>query len=76
MPELEELPELPPEYQYIWEWFWQLAQGRGSNGFGLNPLSYLEIASWAQLNAVELLPWEAKALRTIDACYLHSQKDA
>lgn len=74
--ELEALPELPPQLKYIWEWFNELCRGRTSNGFGMNPLSHVEIDAWCRLKRIELESWELDALRVIDTSYLiaHSKK--
>jgi hypothetical protein len=58
---------MPAEVGYLWGWFLELDGARGSNGFGLNPLSYSEIQAWATLMRVTLAPWEVEAIKRIDS---------
>lgn len=39
---------------------------RGSNGFGLNPISFSEIDAWQRLAGEVLRPWELQAIRRMD----------
>lgn len=63
--EIEE-PEIPPAGFHILEWFWTLDAGRGSNGFGANPISYSDILAWAALSGAEPEPWEVGAIKALD----------
>ena len=65
-------PALPDGAEYLWGWFWDLDAGRGSNGFGLNPLSYSEMKAWAELTQQMLDPWEVSALRKMDMARLEA----
>lgn len=55
---------------YLWGWFIELASARTSNGFGLNPISYVEIAAWARLTGREPSPWEVSLLKRMDGAAL------
>jgi hypothetical protein len=43
---------------------------RGGNGFGIVPVSFLEMAAWSQLVDEKLEPWEVRAIRSIDRAYV------
>lgn len=62
--------EIPDCVDYLWEWFGELNMSRSSNGFGVNPISYLEIQSWNELNTNMIRPWEVKTLKKMDAIFL------
>ena len=66
---LANAPTLPDEVAYLWDWFIELHSARASSGFGIQPISYLEIKAWSQLNQIHLTPWELHALKRLDgAC--------
>jgi hypothetical protein len=67
--ELEE-PEVPDGAEYLMGWFFDLARSRGNNGFSASPISYAEMAAWAQLTHTEPQPWEVAAIREMDAAFL------
>ena len=50
----------------------QLSDGRGSSGFGPNPLSWPDFDAWSRLMHVNLDKWELSALRKLDTAYLLS----
>ena len=57
--ELEDLVELPEQFTYIWQDFIQLNNKRTSNGFGVNPITWIELKSYYDLiqyvpNQIEL----------------------
>lgn len=62
-------PELPLEARHIWDWYSEVELGRGSNGFGPNPLSFTEIRSWAQLTGRTLRASETRAIVLLDQLY-------
>lgn len=41
--------ELPVLFLDVWTWFIELHNTRGSNGFGMNPITYCEIKAWSEL---------------------------
>ena len=43
-----------------------LNSARGSNGFGVNTLSYTEIKAYYDLNCITAQPWEIEVLRYFD----------
>ena len=62
--------DFPIGLENIWEIFLKLSSGRASSGFGPNPISYLDIKSWADINNVKLYPWEVGLIRDLDTVYL------
>lgn len=60
----------PEQARYLFDYFLQLHIARGSNGWGFNPLSFTEIASWSTLTGIELGPWELETIKHIDIAYL------
>lgn len=72
-PEDREHVTPPEELLYLWDWFWELAQGRpiGPEGVQL-PVPSTEIRAWAELGEVRLASWELIALRALDGTYLRT----
>ena len=71
----EDYPEGPPfpdALHYLWGWFVVLSAGRGSSGFGPNPLSWSDFDAWSRLMRVVPDMWEVTALRELDVTYLSS----
>ncbi len=62
-----ECQEIPDCVHYLWVWFWELNDSRTSNGFGMNPVSYLEIQAWNELSMNWIHPWETKTIKKMDA---------
>ncbi len=69
------LPDFPEEYTFAWEAFLDLNSCRGSNGFGLNAISFTEIDAYCRLTGKVLLPYEINGINTIDSCFLKAQND-
>ena len=56
---------------YLWQWFQEIADGRGYAGMGSPlPISYTEIKAWSELTRTEPTAWEISALKAIDRIYL------
>jgi hypothetical protein len=61
----------PPELaEHVWSWFWELSDARGSNGFGLNPIAFSDIAAWSAMTGAEPSEWEVRAIREMDRAFL------
>lgn len=75
--ELASQPKLPKGAAHVWKYFQEVAETRGSSGFGPNPITRLEIRLWEEDEAVSLAPWERKAILSIDRHFLraHYAKD-
>jgi hypothetical protein len=63
-------PEFPEGSEYLYRWFCEASRGRGSNGWGPNTLTAVEIAAWARLAGHRLTPWEFSILRALDGEWL------
>ena len=64
--ELEDLIELPEGCFQVWKWFIDLHNARGSNGFGINPISYTEIYSYFGLMTIVPEEWEINLIKRFD----------
>lgn len=71
-----EQPEIPEGFEVVWNWFWELHQGRGHTGFGPLPLGFADMAAWAAISGIELSPWLASALRSMDLAWLDEHAKA
>lgn len=63
-------PVIPAGWECLWDWFWELNAGRGSNGFGPLPLTWSDMLAWASIYGMKLHPWQAHVLRGMDAAWL------
>jgi hypothetical protein len=71
-----EAPPLPAELAYLFEWFLEASAARGSSGFGgIQPLSYAELAAWAQLTGVDPTPFEVSVIRLLDSTLVRVLND-
>jgi hypothetical protein len=64
--ELENLVELPQSMYDVWRFFIELNNARGSNGFGVNPLSYVEIDAYFRLQQIVPEVWEVSTIKKLD----------
>ncbi|CAB4122375.1 hypothetical protein UFOVP32_14 [uncultured Caudovirales phage] len=63
-------PSVPTEALHLWNLFTRLNSTRTGNGFGPNPISFLEMESFCRLTGEVLDPWEVHAIRALDDAYL------
>lgn len=63
---------MPPELEYIWEWFAKLS-GKRQNGMGVNPISSTEILAWQQRQRIRFDPFEESVIDRLDATFLKHQ---
>ncbi len=63
-------PELPADGSHIWQWFLELSAGRGSNGFGPDPISWLDLLAWMALTGTITRPAEIDAIMALDRAWL------
>lgn len=75
VPEEYESLKSPEALVHCWYWFLELNRTRTSNGFGQNPISYAEVASWSQLTGVVPEPLEVQAMMMLDANYMAVQAE-
>lgn len=67
-----ERPRVPHGWECLWQWFWELSAGRGHNGFGPLPLTWPDVAAWAEISGITLQPWQAAVFRAMDAAWLEA----
>lgn len=67
---LDELVEMPSSCFHVWKMFIELNNARGSNGFGVNPISYTEIYSYCKLHAIDIDEWELDLIKEFDKTVL------
>lgn len=60
------LGTVPPAGQALWEAYCSLTSHRRA-GFGLHPLTFVDIEAWCRLTGVDLTPWELDTLLQLDA---------
>lgn len=68
--QLDELKELPDSCSHLWKIFIDLHNARSSNGFGVSPISYLEIQSYSKLYQIKFEDWELDLIRMFDQTVL------
>ena len=68
-------PEIPDGGEMLWAWFWELASGRGSNGFGPQSLAWGDMTAWAGICGISLQPWHATILRAMDGAWLTARAE-
>lgn len=64
--ELEDVVSLPQSCYGVWKVFIDLNNARSSSGFGVNPVSYLEIQAYCSLYNTVLDEWELDLIRKFD----------
>jgi hypothetical protein len=65
-PELHDGPELPLEALHVWDWFREIAANRTSNGFGPNPITFLDIRAWSELSGHAIRASEFRTIVMLD----------
>jgi hypothetical protein len=69
--ELQNLVELPEVFKYCWQDFINLNNTR-QGGFGPQPISYLEMQAYFNLNSVVPEPWEIRIIKVLDKIALEA----
>ena len=64
---------MPADGAHVWAWFLELSAGRGSNGFGPNPISYLDLLAWSTLTGTITRPAEIEAIMAVDRAWMMQQ---
>jgi len=59
--QLAEAPPFPEGLSYVWDWYMELAT--------TEPLPYAEIKAWAEIMDIDVLPWEAKLVKSLDRIF-------
>lgn len=55
--------------EHIWNWYEEMTEARGSDGFGPAELRFADIDAWSRLMRIDLTPWEVSTLRKLDAVF-------
>lgn len=59
--------ECPSALWRLWEWFMQLHNARDFTDIGApKPLMFSEIAAWAEIMQVELVPFDVTVIKLLD----------
>ena len=72
---LADEPEYPEDLAYLLDWTRLLYGRSGAHMGGLNPLSTVVVANWAELMDISLHPFEFEALLMIDAAMLFNSSE-
>ena len=51
---------------HVWNAFNRLSGRRGSNGFGINPISWPDIDAFVRYSRMPLAPWEVAIIEDLD----------
>jgi hypothetical protein len=51
---------------HVWNAFHRLSARRGSNGFGINPISWPDIDAFVRHSQMPLAPWEIRLIEDVD----------
>lgn len=65
--------ELPEFHAQVWADFLSLNAKRTSNGFGSNPITYLDIKAWCELNDITLSKADIDLIDRLDKAFLNHQ---
>lgn len=68
--QIEEIPEIPFYIEHVWNWFWQIHQGRTDGMSGPNPLTWHDLYAWQNVLQIQVRPFEFELIREIDSVYL------
>ena len=68
--QLEPVP-FPETLEFIWRDFHELNNGRTSNGYTLNPISYTELDAWNRLMNKQVTAQEISIMKQLDAVFMH-----
>lgn len=71
-----ETPPFPLALEYLWRTFIRLSSRRGSNGFGINPISWSEIDAFVRNSQLTLAPWEIEIIEMLDDLFRAEQGKA
>lgn len=58
---------------HVWRMFLRLSSRRGSNGFGVNPISWSEIDAFVRNSRVKVAPWEIEVIEMLDDLFRAEQ---
>ncbi len=61
---------IPDGFRYLWDWFWQLSNRRGSSGFGPMPVSWEAIAAWSAATGIRPTRWGMMTIQAMDNAFM------
>ncbi len=70
MPADLNVPDLPVELSYLWEYFQSMNRKRTTGGMALDPLSDAQIMAWEQRRRIKLSPFENECIDELDAAFM------
>jgi hypothetical protein len=62
--------DLPVQAEHVWRWYGELAAGRGSNGWGPDPITWADLGAWQRLTGAQPDPVELSWLLRLDQAWL------
>lgn len=63
-------PDCPFEFDRVFLLWSEIHAGRSSNGMGLTPLTWVDIAAWRDLTGELVTPDEIRVIRKVDGWWL------
>jgi hypothetical protein len=66
------LPEIPPQLNQVWDWYWQIRAGAPSGVNGSEPVSHVEMLAWATMAQTAICPATLRYFRILDLEYLNA----
>lgn len=62
--------QIPDGGRIVWGWFLDLCRTRTSNGYGPNPISYVEIEAYARIHRWPLAPRHIDLIMAMDQVWM------
>jgi hypothetical protein len=59
-------PPFPMPLLHVWTAFNRLSNRRGSNGFAINPIGWVDIDAFVRHSKLPLAPWEVRVIEELD----------
>jgi hypothetical protein len=69
MPDQLNVPPIPPELSYIWDWWLELHKTRPV-AMEEGHISYTEIYNWSTLLKINVTPFEIRCIMALDSAYI------
>ncbi len=63
--------QFPMVFAFLWECFLRMSNKRTNNGFGVNPITYLEIDAFSRLTNTQFSRYEIEIIETLDSLALN-----